>query len=122
MAVVCAFPLWIDISVDFVRTPDHLSPDERTTLYLALFAIGWSLLYFYRSQNIEEKPAYEATNLDLHNDLPALSAGIQQTSWLRVFLAALAFVPLLLAAGKHTVSGTILQSIYDATGDTVSTG
>jgi hypothetical protein len=122
MVVVCAMPRCIDISVDFLKTPGHLSPDERTALYLAVFAIGWSSLYFYRSQNAEEKPGYEAINLDPNDEPIALSTSIQRTSWIKVFLSGIAFVPLLLAAGKHTMSGTALQSIFDATLEIVSTG
>jgi hypothetical protein len=122
MVVVCALPRWIDVGAGFVKTPGQLSPDERTTLYLAVCTFAWSSLYFYRSQDIEEKPAYEAINLDPLDEPIAPSHSIQPTSWIKVFLSVIAFVPLLLAGGKHTMSGTALQSIYDVTVAIVSTG
>lgn len=119
MMIVCVTSFHINIGSGSVRIPGELSQNERTALYMIAIAACWVSLSVYYLRNATEKPKRDVVDFaSLNETMTSPHKGRFRWLWLLFFLSAL--VPLLLASGKHTLSGTTLHLIYVATGKTVS--
>lgn len=117
--IVCIIPLSIDIGSDSIRSGGILSKNDTTTLYFAALIACGVALYFYHIRWDMEKPTYKAIGDTSSDETTPAPHRVERTSWLKMLLSVSAIAPLFLAAGKHAMSGSQLQSIYVALGRAV---
>ena len=120
VVIVCMIPLSIDIGSDSIRSGGILSKNDTTTLYFAALIACGLALYFYHIRWDMEKPTYKAIGDTSSDETTPVPHRVKRTSWLNMLLSVSAIAPLFLAAGKHAMSGSQLQSIYVALGRAVS--